>query len=350
MARLDMPGRRRTYLASARGFSFVETIVAAGIVVALGAVMVELARGARVGAAAISDTADVHQRLRVAADAIERDLLVAGAGPFGSEGGGPLASYVPPIRPAAARSGDTDITFAADHISILWVPQTRAEAEITGPTAAGGLPIGNVPACVTLPACGFEAGMQALVADTRGPGFGYDVFTVGSTSAGWISKTADEGSFSGTYGTTAYVTEVVQHTYYLDRSNPANIRLMRGGGRTVLPLVDGVEDLHFTYFADPDPMSVSQAGASAGTCVYQAGSPRRPLLAALGGQSLARLAAADLTDGPFCGTPPNRFDADLLRIRRVRVDMRVGGPSGGSRPSSFELSFDVAPRNLNASR
>jgi hypothetical protein len=125
---------------------------------------------------------------------------------------------------------------------------------------------------------------------------------------------------------------------------------MRGGGRTVLPLVDGVEDLRFAYFADPDPMSVSRAGASAGTCVYQAGSPPRPLLAALGGQSLAQLTPADLTDGPFCGIAPNRFDADLLRIRRVRVDLRVAGQSGGSHPSSFELSFDVAPRNLNTSR
>ena len=39
--------------------------------------------------------------------------------------------------------------------------------------------------------------------------------------------------------------------------------------------------------------------------------------------SLAALTAAMLTDGPFCGGGDNQFDADLLRVRKVRVTLRM---------------------------
>jgi hypothetical protein len=71
-----------------------------------------------------------------------------------------------------------------------------------------------------------------------------------------------------------------------------------------------------------------------------------------------------LTDGPACGRPPFRFDADLLRIRRIRVSIRLEteGAEFRGRGSAFanpgtsldaqryipdvQLTFDVAPRNL----
>jgi hypothetical protein len=194
--------------------------------------------------------------------------------------------------------------------------------------------------------------MRALVFDRAGVGRGYDIFTVGDAAAGVVWRAPDEGGFTQTYGATAFVSEVVEHAYYLDRSVPSNVRLMRRDGRSAFPLVDGIRDLRFTYFADPDPMSVSAVGAPAGTCAYAAGSPPRPLLSVLAGQSLAQLSAADLTDGPFCGLPPNRFDADLLRIRRVRVSLRVRavGSAPSAESTAFEMTFDVAPRNLNAAR
>jgi type II secretory pathway pseudopilin PulG len=299
-----------------RGFTLVETIVAAGVLIALTGAMIELAHGARAASFAIGDMADAQQRLRVAAEAIQHDLLIAGAGSVEPAGGGPLARYVPPIRPSAGRPGETDMTYASDRISVLWIPETQAGAALAGSSSASGLPIGGGPACATSPACGFESGMQAIVFDPTGPGFGYDVFTVEDASAGWISQTAADGTFSRSYGPPAYVSEVVHHTYYLDRSNPANVRLMRGAGRASFPLVDGVEDLRFTYYTDS-----------------------------------AELTSAALTDGPFCGTAPNRFDADLLRIRRIRVALRVASSAAAPRrATSSELSFDVAPRNLNASR
>ena len=52
--------------------------------------------------------------------------------------------------------------------------------------------------------------------------------------------------------------------------------------------------------------------------------PRLNALAG-GGPTLVELTAALLTDGPWCpnALTPNRFDADLLRIRQIRVTVRV---------------------------
>ena len=58
-------------------------------------------------------------------------------------------------------------------------------------------------------------------------------------------------------------------------------------------------------------------------CVYNAGSPPVPLLTNLGGAMLKPLTPAQLTDGPICGIGTNRFDGDLLRVRKVRVSIRV---------------------------
>ncbi len=300
---------------------------------------------------AIGDAADVQQKMRVAADAIQHDLSVAGAGSALPAGGGSLARFLPSIRPSAGIAGDSDISFAPDRVTILYMPSTNADADVVAATSAG-ISIGGAPSCAATAGCGFQRDMRALVFDRTGPGFGYDVFTVADASGAFLARAADEGSFSSAYTSSAHVVEVVDHTYYLDGSDPSNIRLMRGDGKTAFPLVDGVRDLHFTYYADPDPASAPAIGAAGGTCVYAPGPPPRPLLAPLGGVSLSELSESELTDGPFCGIAPNRFDADLLRIRRVRVALAVEAVSGaGSRPTSaFELSFDVTPHNLNFAR
>jgi hypothetical protein len=99
-----------------------------------------------------------------------------------------------------------------------------------------------------------------------------------------------------------------------------------------------------------------------------------------GGDGLVPLPYSMFTDGPWCPDStngagvqlPGRFDADLLRIRLVRVVIRVqagsdlvrgvNGPtndlfaapgrarSGHALVPDLELRFDVAPRNLNARR
>jgi hypothetical protein len=96
--------------------------------------------------------------------------------------------------------------------------------------------------------------------------------------------------------------------------------------------------------------------------------PRLAMLAGGASGALVPLAAAELTDGPWCPDPssPNRWDADLLRIRLVRVAVRVEsadpslrGPAGvlfarggtSTRASTWlpdrQVAFAVAPRNVN---
>jgi len=105
-------------------------------------------------------------------------------------------------------------------------------------------------------------------------------------------------------------------------------------------------------------------------CVFVDGDVPVPRLGQLGpGPSPVPLAASQLTDGPWCPDTVHavRFDADLLRIRRVRVRLRVQvalaamrGPAGrlfarGGSATSPELFapdqqvvLDVTPRNLGA--
>ena len=77
------------------------------------------------------------------------------------------------------------------------------------------------------------------------------------------------------------------------------------------------------------------------------------------------LDVARLADGPWCGTAPFRFDADLFRVRRVRVRLRLEAdtdavrsrtPARGARAGwanaparevqDVEVAIDVAPPAL----
>ena len=103
------------------------------------------------------------------------------------------------------------------------------------------------------------------------------------------------------------------------------------------------------------------------------GGAQVPRLAGLGSGSLGLvpLTAAQLTDGPWCPDAANlnRWDADLLRIRKIGVTLRVesasdalrgpasalfahGGTSrGGNRwVPDQEIRFQVSPRNLSLGR
>ncbi len=136
---------------------------------------------------------------------------------------------------------------------------------------------------------------------------------------GPLASDADAGTFyrpgviSVTYvpsGAAAAVTR----TYYL-RIDPATrtSQLMRYDGRhTDLPVVDRLAALDLTYFDEGD----------------------------------APLDAAALQDGPWRSSDPDVgvFDADLLRIRRVRVVLRV---EAARDVPGHELQFDVALRNVH---
>src|SRR3954468_18143172 len=70
------------------------------------------------------EAADMQQRLRVAADALTRDLTMAGAGPYVAGGVGPLIQRLAPVMPYRWGQSDADApgTFRSDAITIVSVP------------------------------------------------------------------------------------------------------------------------------------------------------------------------------------------------------------------------------------
>ncbi len=188
-------------------------------------------------------------------------------------------------------------------------------------------------------------------------------------------------------------------TYWL-KSDEASLTyqlMFFDGSAANVPVVDHVVALGFEYFGDPQPPrmrrplahttgpwttygpkpSLSAVGpyGPGENCVFVSDGSAVPAarLAVLGppGGSLVPLGPAQLTDGPWCpdASAPSRWDADLLRIRKVAVTIQVesalaslrgpagalfahaGSSRGGIRwAPDLSLRFEVTPRNLAIGR
>lgn len=304
---------------SENGFSLMETLVALTITLLVTASASLLLLPTQGLAASRSETADMQQRLRVAADAVYRDLAAAGAGAYAGTDPGPLTDAVAAILPYRAGSApDPPGTFRADALTVLTVPRDS-----------------GIPVATTY----------------------------------WLK------------------TDAVTSTYQL--------MSVDGASGVDVPVVDQVVALTFEYFGDPQPPLMRKPLADATgpwttygpkpaitaiapfaageNCVFAAdesGTPQ-PRLPTLSGTSLVALTASLLTDGPWCpsDTAPDRWDADLLRVRSVGVRLRVqaalttlrgpasalfahGGTSRGGHQwvPDLEVRFQVSPRNLNLPR
>jgi hypothetical protein len=381
------------------GFSLLETMLAATLTLMVTATVFTTMHPAEGSFAAEPEAADMQQRLRVGQDMLSRDLLMAGAGVYSGKQSGPLVSYFPPVLPLrqGARSDDAAGTFATDRITLLYVPSTTAQTVLSEPLAPGAMSFTPAPAqdggcAANDPLCGFSKDMTVLVFD----GFGnYDPFTITAVNAGAFDLSVNRSSRSVTtiYPAGSKVVEVRSHTYYLKTDMAGKTsQLMRydGTSNADVPIVDNVVGLKFDYYGEPQPPTMTKpladtvppqttygAPPDAGgeSCLFvNDGSPTpAPRLPALGngGHTALPLTAAQLTDGPWCpdGVNANRWDADLLRIRKIGVTLRVqsavaalrgpagvlfsnGGTSrGGSKwVPDQEIQFQITPRNLNPGR
>jgi hypothetical protein len=307
-----------------RGFSLVELLVAAAILIVITAALLQFASMTARLVHVQGDVSDMSQRGRVAAAVLYRDLVMAGAGPWHGPHAGGLAARAPAIRPyrAGAKQPDPELTFADGRISLLYVPDTRVQTRLLADMASSGAPLvidAGGPGCPGGGACGFRAGDRAIVLGGE-PG-DYNVFTVESAGAGLLMPASP---LSSPYGTDAAVALVTERVYYIDR---VTRRLMvYDGAQTDAIVLDNVSDMRIAYFAIvPGPVTAWE-----------------------------ELDEGSLTDGPLLGAAPHRFDADLLRIRRIRVTLTLAAPAGwrgfgGWRPTRT-VTLDVAPRNLGVSR
>jgi prepilin-type N-terminal cleavage/methylation domain-containing protein len=389
--------------AAERGFTLIELLVSMGIMLAVLASIFSILNPAQGTYQAQPEVSDMQQRLRVGVDSLNRDLLMAGAGTYSGSAVGALLNYFAPIMPYRMGAVDPDPpgTFKSDTITFLYVPETTAQTTISQsmPHTSNEIKVNEEPGCPEGDSlCGFEIGMQVLIFDGTGA---WNTFVITNVQEPALHIQRHGPDFNKDYDTGAYIAQVSTHTYYLKSDDQTETyQLMHyDGDQTDAPVVDNVVGLEFEYYGDPQPPRLRKPvtdpvgpwttygpkppplGVSAGlgwadgeNCVFTVSAGQQePRLADLapGSTGLVKLTPDMLTDGPWCPGPAvdGRFDADLLRIRQVRVTLRVQaglktlrgaqGPlfaRGGSSRSGLlfvpdqEVRFDVAPRNLNLGR
>ena len=411
-------------LRSQAGFTLVEMLVSTALIVVVTGSVFSMLNPSYGTFQAQPEVSDMQQRMRVAADAVQKDLVMAGAGTYSGFMVGTLDNYFAPILPHRVGTINADPagsfranalcpTTCASAITIMYVPNTNAQTTIRTdmPTPSSELKVNQQPGCPedARDLCGFDNGDRVLIFDPSGA---YDIFTITNVQDEALHLQHRDDKFTQKYYAGAWITQVESHTYYLDEVPATNTYQLRhyDGFQTDLPVVDNVVDFRVEFFGDPLPPQLVRL-VSDPVGPWTTYGPKPPEITidndkdtwgmgencifhvdGVSGRQVARpeiqtlgtaldgpvsLPAAMLTDGPWCPADtstdgeamPNKFDADLLRVRRVRITLRVQsandllrGPAGvlfrhGGRSSGGqrfvpdqEVRFDVSPRNMNLGR
>ena len=412
-----------TRLTSQRGFTLVEALVATSLTVVVTAGVFDVLRPSGGVFQAQPEVSDMQQRLRVAVDQLTRDLMNAGAGSYSGlsdtksdQTARSLSNYFAPVLPYVQSSNANDDgrgRFFSTRITLVYVPTTAAQAALTSDMAANVSAIHLTPAsrCAPDPLCGFRSagldssgGTRAVIYDGSGA---FDEFLVTSIDVNAGNLDLHHSGLSQSYKVPSRISEVASHSYFL---KPETKQLMYDDGLgAATPVLDNVIGLSFDYFGESSPtaflapnspnLSTTYGPAPPGlgaqtavaswpkgeNCVWSIqqvdGMPtyvsRLPSLGDNGHGALVLLKAADFTDGPWCpdALNANRYDADLLRIRKIRVTVRLqtgtaalrGSGSLAEGPDALfanpgtatvlsrtvpdrAIRFDVSPRNLNLGR
>jgi hypothetical protein len=382
------------------GFTLAEFLIAGAVALVLTAGLLTVVDPSHSATRARAAAIDIQQRLRAASEAMSADLYAAGSGPVNGVFGKSLGTITPVILPfRVGPRGDPAGTARSDAISLITTAGSGAAAVLTATfvPALGVAQIAATPACpVGDLACGIGVGAAVLLLDGRGQS---DLFNVTVVAGGSLSLEPRGMTSSRSFPPGALLVPVTVTSYYLrPGSTSEGAQLMSGDGdRSDMPFVDYVAGLTIELLGDPQPPRLSPAGASPHAATY---GPVPPPLGvddgrddwpagenctflASGGEQRSRLATlppgagpvllphGTLTDGPWCpdSSAPNRFDADLLRVRAVRVTIRFEATSatvrgidarlfvhpGTSRdPSGWaadrQVVFDVVPRALHVGR
>jgi prepilin-type N-terminal cleavage/methylation domain-containing protein len=396
-----LPARRVRWVGRPQhGFTLVEMLVATAIMLAVTAATFQLMNPAQGIFAAQPEVSDMQQRLRIGVDALYTDILMAGAGPYAGAGVGTLGHYVAAIVPyrLGNLAPDPPAAFNAQTITLAYVPATSAQTTLAEPMLAGSadIRVAAQPGCPRQDQlCGFENGMKVLIFDGSGS---WDAFSISALLNDPLRVQHRGEGLNKPYDAGAFLSQIIQHTYWLKADTAAEtFQLMcDDGSQTDLPIADNVIGLTFDYYGDPSPALLRPQQTPATTygptppelgvdntadswpagenCVFMvSGGQQVPRMATLGAANgpLIKLDPVRLTDGPWCpdADASNRYDVDLLRIRKVRVTLRVqvankafrgpagalfarGGTSAGGERyiPDQEIRFDVTPRNLNRGR
>ena len=370
-----MPMRRERGTTRLRGeqagYSLVELMVSMAIMLGVTGTIFTLVNPSQGAFRVQPEVADMQQRMRVAVDMMYKDLIMAGAGTYQGANNGALVNLFAPIVPYRTGLIDPDpasgVFYRPDAISLMYVPSTIAQTTISQamPNVSAEIKVSAVPGCpLNDELCGLKEGMTIMIFDDTGA---MDTFQITNVQTNALHLQHRNQQLSKAYGAGSSITQVETHTYYLDTVND-QLRHY-DGANSDLPLVDDVVGLTFRYFGDPNPPLLPKPTIGVENCLFDtSGNPKLTTLPAV--SSLVELTQAMLIDGPFCGVVGgNQFDADLYRVRKVRVDLRMqvaaldlrgsdpilfarqGQSSSGARQvPDYEMSFEVSPRNMNLMR
>jgi prepilin-type N-terminal cleavage/methylation domain-containing protein len=291
-----------------RGFSLVEMLIALLITLVVGGATFRLMNQAQAMFAVQAELPDMQQRLRVASQSIGRDVLAAGSDWF--------PSIVPHRR--GIKSPDAAGTFRSDRLSVLSVSALAARTTVDQPVDGSGVVVVKAqPGCPSdNPLCGFRADTLAVIFDQTGA---YDVFRISGAALDPPALMHAGFPLSKNYtpGATIAQAQTVTYWHQVDARTAVSQLVKYDGDETDLPVIDNVASLQFEYFAD----------------------------------GLAPLDASSLSDGPWLpdATFANRFDADLLRVRHVRVTVRVRANQMfvHSPIADQTVQIEIAPRSQN---
>jgi prepilin-type N-terminal cleavage/methylation domain-containing protein len=305
----------RGHVADDSGYTLIELLVAAALLVVLSALTCSILMDARTAIDVSGERADLHQRGRVAVEAIASAIRDAGAGSVRGTASGPLVRWLPPVWPG--RRNHTDGALGLTTIRVL--PQVApATLRFEAPPDATTLDFDRPAACT--PPCGFFDRMTIVLLDGLG---NFDLFVLLQTDGASATVRRLPGGTGATYLSGTVVLPADVRTLYW---NPATRELRSDGGdHSDFPVVNDIVDLAFEYFGDPLPPTEPRPPDGVENCLYDsAGALRagRQVLDRAGG-TLAVLHASAFEDGPWCGSGAEPFDADLLRIRAIDVTVRL---------------------------
>ncbi|GEM_PF-1122264 len=336
---------------SPRGFSLVELLVAVVITLLVIAGALVVAASARSTFMVEPAAFDTARRLREGTDALAGAVRGAGGALSAGDGVGWLGSSVPVVWPLTTLDETPSATFSA-----LWILRAVAEGgggrallPQPGPGAALTLDRANGACPLTAVVCGFDVGDAAVVFDGRGH---FDVFEIALVSDA-LGQIMPSAPLSRAYAAGSWIVEARADRFGLVRQTDGSHTLTRvtwAGARE--PLVDGIVELDIGVWGRREPPLLRDAADGAGLATYGLHPPAADavdddgywlegehcMAARSGGApvtrladrpdedaGLARLTPVDLADGPWCPREgwPGAFDADLFRIRRIDLRLRV---------------------------
>ncbi|MGE3842791.1 MAG: hypothetical protein AB7I50_14540 [Vicinamibacterales bacterium] len=328
------------------GFALAEALLALLLATLVALLAVQVLSSAARASLMQPRMADDQQRLRAAVDQLAGWLGVAGQGLTGggvNQGALPLPAAYPQRRGVLTSDADTGafgerltIVSGVDSIATATLETAMVNARDTIRLAASSCAPGRA-------ACGFGVGSHALISDALVFG---EWFAVSRVSGGVLEHSAP--ALTRAYSPTdlAVLSAVDIRAIWFDRSNH---QLRVAGPASDVPWLDGVEDFQVRWFGDARPPAGPRPPSGVGNCVLDAsGATRLPSLGPPGGLSI-ELPLSAFRDGPWCGVAPWRFDADLFRVRLLRLTVRLDSvpTSVGAAASLPPVQFDVAPRNLS---